>query len=117
MVGAFGVTLAFSSWHEGLWDSAAEPPISAVPQPTDDSVVPAPPAPSPADPPSMSATVTPPSPAAATAMKPPPATAPADASQAETSQGDPQYEQIANPGVDSEAIRRDRGVQHSSGPH
>jgi hypothetical protein len=114
MLGAFVVTLAFSSWHEGLWDSAAEPPVSAVPQPSTDNVVPMPTAPSPTE---QAATVTAPSLATSAAMKPPAATAPSDTSQAETSQGDPQYEEIANPGVDIEAIRRDRGVQHSSGPH
>jgi hypothetical protein len=115
MGGAFIVTLAFSSWHEGLWDFAADPPVSAVPQPGEDSVLPAPVAPSATDPSSQTATVVPPSVAAA-AIKPPSATAAADRSQPETSQSD-LYEEIPNPGVDTEAIRRDRGVQHSSGSH
>jgi hypothetical protein len=112
MVGAFVMTLAFSSWHEGLWDFAAEPPVSAVPQPSEDSVVPASAAPSAPDPSSQTATVTPRTVGAA-AVKPP-AAAPADTSQSETSPGD-LYQEIPNPGVDTEAIRRDRGVQHSSG--
>jgi hypothetical protein len=105
-VGAFIVTLAFSSWNEGLWHSAAEPPASTAPQPKRDSVVPTGLV-------ASSASETPPSAAApAAAMVPPPPTPPPEASQVE-----PQYEQYANPGVDSEAIRRDRGVQHSSGSH
>jgi hypothetical protein len=114
-VGAFIVTLAFSSWHVGLWHSAAEPPTSAAPQPDKDSLVPTGPvASSPSDPSSEAMTSTPPSAAAPTAVaiNPPATIAPTEASQ-----GEPQYEQTANPGVDSEAIRRDRGVQHSAGSH
>jgi hypothetical protein len=46
-------------------------------------------------------------------LTPPPTLAPPETSQVV----EQQYEQRANPGVDSEAIRRDRGVQHSSGSH
>ena len=111
-VGAFIVTLAFSSWHEGLWHAAAEPPTGAVPQPNRDVVASGPAAP-PAGQSSEAASPTPPGAVApATAVNPPAAIAPLEAPQ-----GDPQYEQSPNPGVDSEAMRRDRGVQHSSGSH
>jgi hypothetical protein len=45
----------------------------------------------------------------------PPESAAPTVAPTEAAQPEPQYEQNANPGVDSEAIRRDRGVQHSSG--
>jgi hypothetical protein len=114
-LGAFIVTLVFSSWHAGLWHTAAEPPAGAAPQPNQGGVVPAGSvAASASDSQTQALTSTPPAVAAApaAAMNPPPAAAPAEASP-----GDSQYEQIANPGVDAEAMRRDRGVQHSSGPH
>src|SRR5580692_10164952 len=102
-LGAFIVTLAFSSWHEGLWHTTAELPTSAAPQPNNTGVVPTRPvASSASDPSSEAMTSTPPG---AAALNPPPAVAPAEASP-----GEPQYEQNANPGVDSEAMRRDRGV-------
>ena len=113
-LGAFIVTLAFSSWHEDLWQSAADSTGSAAPQSRKDGVVPPGPVVSvDSDLPPKAMTSMPPDAAApAAAMTPTAAMAPLEASQ-----GESQYEQNANPGVDGEAMRRDRGVQHSSAPH
>lgn len=111
-VGAFIVTLAFASWHEDLWHSTAELPAGAVPQPSKKDVAMGPVVPS-ADGSAEAANPAPPGAGApATAVNPPVAIAPLEAPP-----DDPQYEQSPNPGVDSEAMRRDRGVQHSSGSH
>jgi hypothetical protein len=40
MAGAFILTLAFSSWHEGLWRSDAAPVTRAAPQPHEDRLAP-----------------------------------------------------------------------------
>jgi hypothetical protein len=114
VLGAFIVTLAFTSWREGLWHSA-EPPASAVPEPHEDAVAPARPVASLAsDPSPQNVTSTPPSAVTPTpaAMNPTPAAAPPDSSA-----GQSLYEQNVNPGVDIEAMKRDRGVQHSPGSH
>ena len=113
-VGTFVATLAFSSWHEGLWHSAGEPPMSAVAQPDKGIAVPRVAASPAADASAVALTSTPPvaAAAAAAAMNPPPTVA-----SPETSSGEPQYQQNVNPGVDIEAVRRDRGVQHGSGSH
>jgi hypothetical protein len=109
-VGAFLVTLAFSSWHDGRWQSVAQPSPAALPE-LKDNVVATGPAPAPPAEPSSEAKIsTPPEPPASVPVSPPVAIAPYEAPQ-----GQPQYQQYANPGVDGEAIRRDRGVQHTSG--
>jgi hypothetical protein len=109
-VGAFLVTLAFSSWHEGLWQSATQPSPAAAPELKDHVVVTGPAVAPPAEPSSEAKISMPPEPAAPVRVSPPVGIAPDEAPQ-----GQPQYQQYANPGVDSEAIRRDRGIQHTSG--
>jgi hypothetical protein len=114
VVGAFVVTLALTSWHNGLWQSAAEAPPSVASQPAKNTLAPMPAVAAPASG-QASATMAPPPSEAAPAA--PAMNSPAAVASPEASQGEPLYEQNANPGVDSEAIRRDRGVQHSSGSH
>lgn len=111
--GAFIVTFAISSWHNGLWRSAAEP-LSSTAAPDSKAVEPTKPATSPRlDPssdPQSSASPSTAAPASAATNEPVAvAIAPADASP-----DSPQLEQTVNPGVDVEAVRRDRGVQRSS---
>lgn len=110
-IGAFFVTLAFSSWHEGFWHSAAAPLTTAAPQLGRVGVTPARPATSPAPYPApeiMPSTAPRTTAPVAAAVNTPAAIAPLEAPR-----GEPQYEQNANPGIDSEAMRRDRGVQHN----
>ena len=102
--GVFILTLAFSSWHEGLWRSDAARAIRAAPQHHKDSLVPTgavaevmttpTAAPAPAD-------------AAAAAPNPPPAIAPPEPVQSEP-----------NPDVDGATLaRRDRGAEQGSRSH
>jgi hypothetical protein len=114
VVGAFVVTLALTSRHNGLWQSAAETPASVALQPAKNSLAPTPATAAPASG-QASPTLAPPPGEAAPAA--PAMNSPAAVAAPEASQSEPLYEQNANPGVDSEAIRRDRGVQHSSGSH
>jgi len=110
-IGAFLVTLAFSTWHEGFWHPAPEPLSTAAPQLSAGRVMPTRPVAASAPNQASDATA-----ATAPSMTAPVATAvntPAAIAPLEAPQGEPQYEQIANPGIDSEAMRRDRGVQHS----
>jgi hypothetical protein len=90
VAGTFVLTLAFSSWHEGLWRSDAAPVTHAVASHPSGSPKPA------AMPAAMAA------PAAAT--NPPPAVAPSDPAQSE-----PQSDSA--PDVDSgeRLARRERG--------
>ena len=111
-VGAFVVTLAFSSWHQGLWPFAAEPASVAAPHASQLGALSGTAASPRANALPETTTSTPNAPAAApAAVIPPPAIEPT-----EVPQGQPLYDQVPNPGVDSEAVRRDHGVQHSSGP-
>jgi hypothetical protein len=110
-LGAFVATLAFSFWREGLWHSAAESAAVAAPVVSNDTVVQTPqatPPPTVSTPEATAATV----PAEAAPVVPNPAPA---AETGDPSLGETHYPQAANPGIDGEAIRRDRGVQHGPG--
>ncbi len=107
---AFAVTLALTSGREML--APATELVSPVPVPAlkQDSIVqtaPSVPAPASLSPDTPIATPPP------TATTPPAAlTAPLDTSPTQS-----EYEQNINPGVDIEAMRRDRGVQHTPEPN
>ena len=108
-LGAFLVTLAFVSWHEDLWRPATDPAPSVAVQPSRNPVAPVPVA----APPVAAETAT----SAPTDAAPLPATTPAPAPPPDNAPADSAYDQNINPGVDPEAMRRDRGVQHRSGSH
>jgi hypothetical protein len=98
--GVFILTLAFSSWHEGLWRSDAARATRAAPQRPEDSFVPTG---------AVAEVMTTPTAAAAPAAapSPPPAIAPPEPVQSEP-----------NPDVDGATLaRRDRGAEHGSRSH
>jgi len=111
-VGAFIVTLAFSSWHDGLWHPDA-PATPAALQHHQDSLVATGTVAAQPFAPSSEAVTTPIAAAlpAAAAMSPPPAPA-----APEPVQSEPQSEPDSNPEVDDNAVRarRDRGAEHGS---
>jgi hypothetical protein len=106
-VAAFAVTFAFTFRRPaGLPVSGAlQPAKAAVPAPSVASPADGPPAAAPMPPAAVAAPPT-------AAPNPPPAAAASEASRTESL-----YDQNINPGVDVEAMRRDRGVQHSTPPH
>ena len=100
--GLFTLTLAFSSWHEGLWRSDAARAIRAAPQHHKDSLVP-----TGAVAEVMTTPTAAPAPADAAAPNPPPAIAPPEPVQSEP-----------NPDLDAAMlVRRDRGAEHGSRSH
>jgi hypothetical protein len=103
VVGAFALTLAATSGLSGFWH-AAGPAAAPVLQPAKGGFMADPAvAPPVAAPPAASTTSAP--------VQTPPTVAPA---AGEAAPSDPQYDQRVNPGVDTETIRRDRGVQRTS---
>jgi|HubBroStandDraft_1064217.scaffolds.fasta_scaffold00036_86 hypothetical protein len=104
VVGTFILTLAFSSWHDGLWRSGAAPVTRAAP-PTGAVA-------SPPFGPTSEAMTTPTAAAtpATAAMNPPPAI---------TTPESVQSEPYSTPDVDNAAMpaRRDRGAEHGSRSH
>jgi hypothetical protein len=106
MVGAFILTLAFSSWHHGLWRADAAPVMRTAQERYKDSLAPiGAVAPHPSGSPTAAA-----APAAA-AMNPPPAIAPSAPAHSE-----PESEPNSAPDVDNGArlARRERGTEHGS---
>src|SRR5579863_9808975 len=101
-LGAFVLTLAFSSWHDGLWRSPAAPVAGAAPQPHKDSLVP------------TGARPTAGAAPAAAAMNPAPAIAPPEPVQSEA-----QNELSSTPDVEDGAMRarRDRGAGRGARSH
>ncbi len=108
-LGAFAVTLALTAGREVRAPSAEDVATNPAPAPHQDSNLPTGPA---VLAPRTALPETPTEAPPPTAATPPAVIAPLDTSPSES-----EYEQNVNPGVDIEAMRRDRGVQHAPEPH